>query len=105
MKIILDNCTPAPLGRHLVGHVVHHCAEVGWERLENGRLLAEAEEKYDLFITCDLNLRYQQNMTGRKIAILELRVQHWPKLRQLVDQVAKAVDAMQPGEYRILFQS
>ena len=105
MKIILDNRTPAPLGRHLPGHLVHHCSDVGWERLENGKLLAEAEAKYDLFITCDLNMRYQQNMKGRKIAILELRIQHWPKLRQLVAQIAQAVDAMQPGEYRILLQS
>ncbi len=105
MKIILDNCTPAPLRRFLPGHQVHHCSDVGWERLENGILLAQAETQYDLFITCDLNMRYQQNMKDRKIAILELGIQHWPTLRQHVAQVAQTVDSMQPGEYRVLFQS
>jgi hypothetical protein len=51
-------------------------------------------------ITCDQSLGYQQNLQDRKIAILVLGIQHWPKLKLFTDQVAEAVSSMQPGEYR-----
>ena len=103
MKILLDNCTPGPLRKHLTEHTVIHAAKLGWAALSNGDLLKAADAEFDLFITCDQNLRYQQNLTGRRIAILELRIQFWPELELLADQIASAVAEMQPGEYRILF--
>ncbi len=106
MKVLLDNCTPNPLRRYLTGHTVHHCAELGWASLENGELLAVAEtEGFDLFITCDRNLRYQQNMSGRRLAILELGVQLWPRLEPLAGLVQAQISGMLPGQYKILFDS
>lgn len=105
MRILLDNRTPNPLRRHLRGHMVQHCSELGWAKLGNGELLAAEAAGFDLFITCDRNLRYQQNLSGRRLAILELGVQLWPRLELLAGQVAAAVSAMTAGEYRILFDS
>ena len=71
MRILLDECVPSPL-RHLLSP--HHCAtiqQLGWAGIKNGELLRLAESQFDLFITADQNLRYQQNLTGRRIAILE----------------------------------
>ncbi|TLD70179.1 hypothetical protein FEM03_13380 [Phragmitibacter flavus] len=104
MRIILDNCTPAPLRRHLVGHEVTLAAQRGWAALSNGDLIKVAESEFDLLITCDRNLRYQQNLTGRTIAILELGVQQWPDLKPLAPMVAQAVDTISPGQYLIILE-
>lgn len=103
MRILLDHCAPAKLGLFLKGHGVATTARMGWDSLRNGELLLMAEEKFDLFITCDRNIRYQQNLAERKIAILELSIQSWPKMHLLTEQIIDAVNAMQPGEYRVLF--
>jgi hypothetical protein len=101
MRLLLDNCTPNPLRKHLPGHDVSHCADMGWSQLSNGHLLAAAEaDGFDLMITCDQSLGYQQSLKGRKIAILVLGIQHWPKLVPHAADVARAVAEMQPGEYR-----
>jgi hypothetical protein len=79
MLILLDHSTPAPLRYPLKDHVVVEAFERGWERLENGALLDMAEEAgFQLFITADKNLRYQQNLTNRNIAILVLKNAQWP---------------------------
>ena len=103
MRILLDNCTPMPLRRKLSGHTVEHSSRRGWAALSNGDLLRIAELEFELSITCDRNLRYQQNLAGRKIAIIELCIQTWSELEPLADQVEAAVATMKPGEYRILF--
>ena len=74
--------------------------ERGWDRLVNGELIAAAEEAgFDLLITTDKNMRYQQNLTNRKIAFVVLGNQQWPLLRRYVDRVVAAVDAVTPGSY------
>lgn len=66
----------------------------------NGDLIAAAEaEGFDLLLTTDKNMRYQQNLTGRKIAFVVLGNQQWPTLRRYVDRVVAAVDAATPGSY------
>ena len=72
MKILFDQGTPAPLRDHLTGHIVQTAFELGWSNLENGALLAAAEDSFDLLITTDQQLRYQQNLTGRKLSVLVL---------------------------------
>ena len=72
MKILFDHGTPAPLRRHLAGHEISTAYEMGWAQLSNGELLAAAEKAFDVFITTDQNLRYQQNLTGRTLVILVL---------------------------------
>ena len=69
MRILFDHGTPAPLRQHLAGHTVDNAAEQGWQRLENGELLDQVERNgYEILITTDQNMRYQQNFAGRNFA-------------------------------------
>jgi predicted nuclease of predicted toxin-antitoxin system len=72
VKILFDQGTPAPLRRSLKQHTVATAYELGWTDLDNGRLLAAAESEFDALVTTDKNLRYQQNLAGRRLAILVL---------------------------------
>jgi hypothetical protein len=73
---------------------------MGWDRLSNGELLTAAEQAgFELLLTTDKNIRYQQNLTGRKIAIVVLGTSQWPVLRLHVQQVVAAVNAATPGSY------
>ena len=100
MRILFDHSTPAPLRRHLTGHDVSEAVDLGWDQLSNGNLLAEAEQAgFDVMITADKNMRYQQNLSGRRIAIVVLSNAQWPILRQHVALVIAAIDAMPPGGF------
>ena len=100
MLILFDNGTPAPLRYFLKGHIVIEAIERGWGRLTNGELIAAAEAAgFELLLTTDKNIRYQQNLTGRKIAFVVLGNQQWPVLRRYVDRVVAAVNAATPGSY------
>lgn len=81
MKILFDQGTPAPLRRALANHTVATAFEKGWSNLSNGNLLREAEAEFDLLITTDKNLQYQQNLAGRRIAILVLPTTSWPDIQ------------------------
>jgi hypothetical protein len=70
MRVLFDQGTPAPLRHALAPHEVSTAFELGWSNLENGRLLREAEGRFRVFVTTDQNLRYQQNLGGRQLAIL-----------------------------------
>jgi hypothetical protein len=72
MRILFDQGTPAPLRHALAPHEVSTAFELGWSNLENGDLLRAAEGRFEVFITTDQNLRYQQNLTGRQLAIMAL---------------------------------
>ena len=72
MKILLDECVPWPMHRLLTNHTCTTVQALGWNGIRNGDLLQRAEGEFDLFITSDQNIRYQQNLSGRRIAILEL---------------------------------
>ncbi|MGD0046354.1 MAG: hypothetical protein ABSE42_05000 [Bryobacteraceae bacterium] len=100
MLILFDNGTPAPLRYALKGHVVVDAIERGWDRLANGELIAVAEAAgFELLLTTDKNIRYQQNLTGRKIAFVVLGNQQWPTLHRYVARVVAAVNAATPGSY------
>ena len=99
MKILFDANTPAPLAQYLRGHAVVRADELGWQGLENGALLNAAEQAgFDLLLTCDQNVRYQQNFTGRKLALVILSSNHWPTLRRIAGRIARAVDFVQTGQ-------
>ena len=99
MLILFDNGTPAPLRYALKGHFVVEAIERGWDRLVNGELIAAAEaEGFDLLPTTDKQMRYQQNLKGRKIAFVVLGNQQWPTLRRHVEKVVAAVNAT-PGSF------
>jgi len=94
MRILLDNCTPRPLKSFLTGHEVKTAMEMGWSALMNGELLNAAEREFDLLITCDRNLRYQQNLTQRTIRLLILTIGRWPALLPLDPQIGMLVNNM-----------
>ena len=92
MRVLFDQGTPAPLRDVLVDHHVETAYERGWSAFENGELLQVAEaEGFDVFVTTDRNLQYQQNLSGRKVAILVLTTPSWPRIERAKQLV---VDAM-----------
>jgi hypothetical protein len=100
MHILLDKSAPYGLRPHLIGHSIVTAEERGWGRLENGLLLAAAEEAgFEVFLTADKNLRYQQNLLTRKIAIVVLGNSPWPLVRLHIAAVVEAVHAAKPGSY------
>lgn len=86
----------------LSGHACSTVQELGWGGSKNGDLLQRAEDEFDLFITSDQNLRYQQNLTGRRIAILELSTNDIERIRAANSLIKTAVDNIQPDEFRQL---
>jgi hypothetical protein len=99
VKILFDANTPAPLARFLRGHEVVRADQLGWQGLENGALLDAAEEAgFDLLLTCDQNVQYQQNFASRKLALVILSSNHWPTMRRVAARIATAVDFVQTGQ-------
>ena len=99
MKILFDHGTPAPVRRQLAGHEIATAYEKGWAKLSNGDLLAAAEKSFAAFITTDKNLRYQQNLAGRRLAILVLPTTSWPEIQRNVNKVIESVNALKPGDF------
>ncbi len=100
MRILFDHSTPAPLGRFLPGHAVTKAKERGWDKLTNGDLLAVAEgDGFDILLTADKNMRYQQNLTGRRIALVVSGTPQWPLVQLQIEKILTAVNAATPGSY------
>lgn len=102
MRILFDQGTPVPLRRALSSHQVSTAFELGWATLGNGDLLAAAEHEFELFITTDRNLRYQQSLVGRRLAILVLPTTSWPRIERHAQEIAHEIESVRPGEYREL---
>lgn len=100
MLVLFDHGTPAPLLPFIKSHTVKVAKAQGWDRLTNGALLTAAENAgFEVLITPDKRIRYQQNLTGRRIAIVVIGHAQWPVVRHYVELVIKAVDAATPGSY------
>lgn len=101
MIILFDNGTPRTLARFLIDqHTVTEARSRGWAELENGKLLATAEAAgFEVLVTTDKNITYQQKQSGRKIAIVVLGKGRWSLIRSRVEQVVAAVNAAAPGSY------
>jgi hypothetical protein len=102
VKILLDESVPEPLSQLLVGH---ECATVQsrrWAGMANGELLRRATTEFDLFITCDQNIRYQQNLTNQEIAILQLSTNDLRRIRAAISALQSAVDSIQRSEFKVL---
>ncbi|HEY3742150.1 MAG TPA: hypothetical protein VGL53_19995 [Bryobacteraceae bacterium] len=100
MRVLFDQGTPVPIRRYLTAHKVSLSAELGWDRLRNGDLLSAAEkEGFEVLLTTDKNLRYQQSLKDRAIAIVVIGHSRWPALQPHVQCVVEAVDAATPGSY------
>ncbi len=87
-------CAPVPLRHHLPQHTVDTAFERGWSEVENGELLDNAErEGYELLVTTDRNLKHQQNLANRRLAIVVLLSTSWPRMQRRIEDIEKAVDA------------
>ncbi|MCL2648981.1 MAG: hypothetical protein FWD61_18615 [Phycisphaerales bacterium] len=102
MRILFDHGTPAPLRREVFGHDIHTAYEMGWASLNNGELLKAAETTFDALVTTDKNLRYQQNLAGRRLAILVLPTTSWPRIQQHISKVNEAIHQLKAGDFREL---
>lgn len=102
MRILFDQGTPVPLKQYFPEHQIQTAFELGWARLTNGELLAAAEEQFDVLITTDRNLQYQQSLADRRLAILVLPTTSWPKLRVRAEEISEAITTLKTGEYREL---
>ena len=100
MRVLFDQATPVPIRPYLEGHDVRTAAQQGRDTLKNGELLVAAEtDGFDVLLTTDKNMRYQQNLADRKIAVVVLGQQQWPSLRPHVQRVVEAIKAAAPGSY------
>jgi len=100
MIILFDHGTPAPLEAFLIDHSVKRAKDLGWDTLSNGALLKAAEEAhFEILLTTDKNMRFQQNLAKRGIAIVVLGNSRWHLVRRHVERVVAAVNAARPGTY------
>ena len=100
MRVLFDQGAPVPLRQHLSAHSVSTAFELGWTTLKNGELLGQAEAVgFGVLVTTDQNLKYQQNLAGRSIAIVVISTTSWPRIRASVASVLQAVDQSAPGTY------
>ena len=91
-----------PLRSLFVDHDVSTAFELGWSTLSNGELLTFAERQFDVLITTDRQLRHQQNLSGRRLAVLALSTTSWRRIQAHGDEIVRAVGSIAPGEYREL---
>ena len=99
MKILLDECTPHVLKRLLTGFEIKTVQDLGWVGITNGALLQLAEGQFDVLITSDQNLKYQQNLTKRQVAIIQLPTNQVPLVIKLVPKVRAALRRVQTGDF------
>jgi hypothetical protein len=98
VRVLFDQGTPVPLRDYLGPHEVATAAEMGWSRLSNGQLLDAAEKQFDLLVTTDQAMRTEQNLAGRKLAVLILPFASWPRLEPNAEKIVSRVAALRAGE-------
>ena len=100
MLILFDNGTPRGLAHFLTGHTVEEARGRSWEELANGDLIDVAEQAgFEVLVTTDKNIRYQQNLKARRIALVVLEHSQWPMVKMVAANIASAVNAARPGSY------
>jgi hypothetical protein len=103
MRILFDQGTPVNLKPHLQGHTIKTAYQQGWSTLSNGELLRAAESAgFDLLLTTDQNLVYQQNLNNRRIAIVALSKNRWSLIQPMLRQVVEAVNMATAGSYTLV---
>ncbi len=102
MRILLDECLPVPMRDVLSGHGSITVSDRGWKGIKNGELLPLAEGQFDLFVTADQSIRYQQNLSGRQIPILELSTNDLRRILAAALLLHSAIENTRPGEFRQL---
>ncbi|MBV8398881.1 MAG: DUF5615 family PIN-like protein [Acetobacteraceae bacterium] len=102
-RALLDHNVPRRLARLLTGHEVRTAADEGWAELSNGELLAIAEARgFDVLVTADQRIRDQQNLSGRRLAIVVLSNPAWPVVREHIPTIAEAVNRARVGSFELV---
>jgi len=100
VRILFDQDTPEPLRRALTQHDIVTAYERGWSKLTNGELLDAAEkEGFGAFVTTDANLKYQQKLVSRRIAVVVLTTPSWPRIQRAIGPILLAIEQAGPGSY------
>ena len=101
MRILFDHNTPKPLRRYLAEHIVDTAREKGWAELRNGNLLDNAErEGYEVLITADQSMRYQQSIARRQVGVVVLPANRWLDVEMKIGEIRNALEGIQPGELK-----
>ena len=99
-RVLLDHNVPEGVRGLLTGHDVALTREKGWSRLANGALLSAAERAgFEVFVTGDRNIRFQQTLVGQQLALVVLGANVWPVVRNHGERIAQAVGQVRPGAY------
>lgn len=99
MKILLDECTPRLVKKRLPQFFIRTAQELGWTGIKNGKLLSLAEGQFDVLVSTDQNLPFQQNLTGKKLAVIILPSNKVPIVAQLISAIEQSLQAIQPGTF------
>jgi hypothetical protein len=99
MKILIDECVPRQIARFFQDHTVLTVPQSGWSGIKNGALIKLAEEQFDVFITSDQNIRYQQNLSNRRIAIIELSSNDRNTILASGEKIMQAFLSIKTNEY------
>ncbi len=104
MKLLLDECVPKRLKYRMSGHDVVTVVEAGWSGIKNGKLLSLADTRFDVFITVDSKLPYQQNLANRSIAVIVILAidNTYDTLLPIVPEVLLAISTIKPGDALVL---
>jgi hypothetical protein len=104
VKVLLDECVDWRLARDIVGHDVKTARQMGWTTIKNGELLVLAAEHFDVFVTVDRNLSFQQNLASLSITVLVLQAKtnRLVDLRRLVPKLLAAIEHAQPGATKFI---
>jgi predicted nuclease of predicted toxin-antitoxin system len=99
MRLFLDECVDWRLSRDIIGHEVKTARQMGWAAIKNGELLALASARFDVFITVDQNLAFQQNVASSSLAIIVLRAKtnRISDLKSLIPDLLTAIPSLKPG--------
>jgi predicted nuclease of predicted toxin-antitoxin system len=99
MKVLLDECTPRVIKRRVLAHSISTVQEMGWAGFKNGELLALAEPQFEVFITTDKNLRHQQNLSQRKLAVVLLPSNQVPVVENVIPALEAALAVIKAGDF------
>ena len=103
MRILFDQGTPVTIRNALKGHAVRTAHELGWNAPSNGELLRVAEEAgFHVLLTTDTSLPHQQNLEGRKLAVVILSKNRWILIQPRMAEIASAVNSAKPGTYSVV---
>ena len=103
MKVLFDHNVPHKLRRFLPGHYIQNAVEMKWTALANGVLLKAAErEGFDVMLTCDQNIHYQQNLNDRTLSLVVLTTNNWNHIKPHTQDVLAAISAAYPGSFFVV---